>query len=64
MAGGARAGVVLGTDYSPGTPLTMGPGTTSGPMLVNIVSDNPPNDVMSAWKSTWRSPRSPARPAP
>jgi hypothetical protein len=24
-------------------------GTTSGPMLVNVVSDNPPNDVMAAW---------------
>ena len=49
MAGGARADLVLGTDHSPGTPLTMNAGTTSGPMLVNVVSDNPPNDVMSTW---------------
>jgi hypothetical protein len=35
--------------YSPGTPLTMSPGTTSGPMLVNIISDHPPNEMMAAW---------------
>jgi hypothetical protein len=49
MADGARAGVVLGTDYSSGTPLSMTAGTTSGPMLVDVVSDNAPNDVMGAW---------------
>jgi PEP-CTERM motif len=49
LAAGARAGVVLGTDYPPGTPLMMSAGTTSGPMLVNVVSDNPPNDIMTGW---------------
>ncbi len=44
-----QAGVVLSTSNPPGTPLTMSAGTTSGTMLVNIVSDNPPNDVMAAW---------------
>jgi hypothetical protein len=49
LSGGARAGIVLGTSNPPGTPLTMAAGTTSGPMLLNVVSDNPPNDMMSAW---------------
>ncbi len=49
LAGSARAGLVLSTSNPPGTPLTMSAGTTSGPMLVNVVSDNPPNDVMAAW---------------
>ena len=49
LAGSARAGVVLGTSNPPGTPLIMSAGTTSGPMFVNVVSDNPPNDIMSAW---------------
>jgi len=49
LAGSARAGVVVGTSNPPGMPLTMSAGTTSGPMLVNVVSDNPPNDVMAAW---------------
>jgi hypothetical protein len=49
LAGSARAGVVLSTSNPPGTPLTMSAGTTSGMMLVNVVSDNPPNDVMAAW---------------
>jgi len=49
LAASARAGVVLGTSNPPGTPLIMSAGTTSGPMLVNVVSDNPPNDVMAAW---------------
>jgi hypothetical protein len=44
-----RAGIILGTSNPPGTPLLMSPGTMSGPMLVNIVSDNPPNDIMAAW---------------
>ena len=45
----SRADLVLSTSNSPGTPLTMSAGTTSAPMLVNIVSNNPPNDVMAAW---------------
>ena len=49
LTGSARAGIVLSTSNPPGAPLTMSAGTTSGPMLVNVVSDNPPNDVMSAW---------------
>jgi hypothetical protein len=49
LAGSSRAGVVLSTSNPPGTPLTMSAGTTSGPMLVNVVSDNAPNDVMAAW---------------
>jgi PEP-CTERM motif len=44
-----RAGVVLSTSDPVGTPLTMSAGTTSGTMLVNVVSDNPPNDIMAAW---------------
>ncbi len=50
LAGGARAGVMLGTSNPPATPLAMTPGTTSGPIFVNVVSDNPPNDVMAAWQ--------------
>jgi len=49
LVASARAGVILGTSNPPGTPLLMSPGTTSGPMLVNVVSDNPPNDIMAAW---------------
>ncbi len=49
LASGARAGIILGTSNPPGTPLLMSPGTTSGPMLVDVVSDNPPNDIMAAW---------------
>jgi len=49
LTGSARAGLVLSTSNPPGTPLTMSAGTTSGPMLVNVVSDNPPNDIMAAW---------------
>jgi PEP-CTERM motif len=49
LAGTARAGLDLSTSNPPGTPLTMSAGTTSGPMLVNVVSDNPPNDIMAAW---------------
>ena len=50
MAGHAWAGVILGTSNPPGTPLMMSAGTTSGPMLVNVVSNNNPLDVMSAWQ--------------
>jgi len=49
LGGSARAGVTLSTSNPPGTPLTMNAGSTSGSMLVNIVSNNPPNDVMAAW---------------
>jgi hypothetical protein len=49
LAVDARAGIALSTSNPPGTPLMMAPGTTSGPMLVDIVSNNPPNDVMNAW---------------
>jgi hypothetical protein len=52
LACGASAGVVLSTSNPPGTPLSMNPGSTSGQMLVNVVSDNPPNDVMAAWNVT------------
>jgi len=52
LVGSARAGVVLGTSNPPGTPLIMSAGTTSGTMLVNVVSDNPPNDIMAAWNFT------------
>lgn len=49
-AGSARAGLVLSTTNPPGTPLNMSAGSISGPMLMNVASDNPPNDVMSAWQ--------------
>jgi hypothetical protein len=52
LPGGVRAGIVLGTSNPSGTPLSMSAGTTSGPMLVNIASDNAPNDVMSGWNIT------------
>jgi PEP-CTERM motif len=50
LAGGGRAGVMLGTSNPPATPLTMTVGTTSGPMFVNVVSNNAPNDIMAAWQ--------------
>jgi len=50
LGGAARADLTLNTDYAPGTPLAMSAGTTSGPMLVGVVSDNPPNDIMAAWQ--------------
>ena len=49
LTGSAQADVVLSASNPPGTPLTMSPGSTSGTMLVSVVSDNPPNDVMAAW---------------
>jgi hypothetical protein len=49
LSSSARAGIVLSTSNPPGTPLVMSSGTTSGSMLVGVVSDNPPNDVMTAW---------------
>jgi PEP-CTERM motif len=49
VAGNTRGALVLSTSNPAGTPLMMSAGTTSGPMLVNVVSDNPPNDVMAAW---------------
>lgn len=48
-AAGARADLILGTSNPPGTPLTMSAGTTSGPMLINLVSDDAPHDVLAAW---------------
>jgi hypothetical protein len=52
VTNGAQAGIVLGTSNPSGTPLVMSAGSTSGPMLVNIASDNAPNDVMAAWNIT------------
>jgi hypothetical protein len=49
LAPSAWAGVVLSTSDPVGTPLTMSAGTTSGTMLVNVVSNSPPNDIMAAW---------------
>ena len=54
MASGARAGIVLGTSNPAGMPLITDAGTTSGPMFVNVVSDNPPNDIMSGWNFTLK----------
>ena len=52
VTAGARGGIVLDTSNPPGTPQVMGAGSTSGPMFVNITSDNAPNDVMSGWNIT------------
>jgi PEP-CTERM motif len=52
LAGSAQADIVLGTSNPAGTPLDMSAGSTSGLMFVNIVSDNPANDVMSGWNIT------------
>lgn len=49
QAGDARANYTLGTSNPPGSPLIMSAGTTSGPMLVNIMSPTPAQDVMAAW---------------
>jgi hypothetical protein len=49
LTGSSRADLVLSTSNPLGTPLTMSAGTTSAPMLVNVVSNNPPDDVMAAW---------------
>jgi hypothetical protein len=50
LASRAQAGLVLSTTNPPGTPLDMNAGSTSGSMFVNVVSDNPPNDIMAAWQ--------------
>jgi PEP-CTERM motif len=50
ISGSTQAGVMLTTSNPPGTPLVMSAGTTSGPMLVSVLSDSFPNDVMSAWQ--------------
>ena len=42
--------MILGTATPSGTPLTVSAGTTSGPMYVTVVSENPPNDVMASWQ--------------
>ena len=49
LANSLQAGVILGTSNPADTPLMMNPGMTSGLMLVNVVSDNFPKDVMAAW---------------
>jgi hypothetical protein len=49
MVGGARAELTLGTSNAPGNPLVLSGGGTSGPMLLDVFSSNPPNDVMAAW---------------
>jgi hypothetical protein len=49
LASGAQAGVTLGTSNPPGMPLMVTAGTTSGPLFVDIVSDNSLQDVMPAW---------------
>ena len=45
----SRADVALGTNFSPGSPLSMAANSVSGPMLLNVVSNNALKDVMSAW---------------
>jgi hypothetical protein len=52
LGGAARADLTLSTSNPPGTPLTMSAGTMSGPMLVSVVSDSSPNDIMAAWQFT------------
>jgi PEP-CTERM motif len=52
MAGDARAGATLGTSNPAGKPLVTSAGTVSGPMLMNVVSNNPPNDILAAWSIT------------
>jgi hypothetical protein len=49
LAADTRADLMLFTSNPPGSPLTMSAGTTSAPMFVSVVSDNPPSDVMAAW---------------
>jgi hypothetical protein len=50
LGGAARSDLTLSTSNPPGTPLTMSAGTMSGSMLVNVVSDNAPNDIMAGWQ--------------
>jgi hypothetical protein len=49
LTGGARADIMLSTSNAPGTPLTMTPGATSGPMVVNVSSNGFPNN-MADWQ--------------
>ncbi len=49
MCGSSSADVMLVDSNPPGTPLIMSAGTTSGPMLISVVSDNFPADLMAAW---------------
>jgi hypothetical protein len=49
LSSNARANYSLSTSNPPGSPLAMSAGTTSGPMLVNISSNNPSQDIMAAW---------------
>jgi hypothetical protein len=48
-AASTQAGVILGTSNPSGMPLIMSAGSTSRSMFVNVISDNPGQDVMSAW---------------
>jgi hypothetical protein len=50
LGSAARADLTLNTTNPPGMPLDMSAGTTSGPMLVGVVSDSYPNDIMAAWQ--------------
>ena len=49
LAGVARADLVLGTDAPPGSPLIASAGATSGPMLIDVVSNAPGQDALTAW---------------
>jgi hypothetical protein len=49
MVGQAQANYTLGTSNPAGSPLAMSAGTISGPMLVNISSGTPAQDIMAAW---------------
>ena len=43
------ADIVLTTDSSSSSPLTVAAGADSGPLALSTSSDNPPNDIVSAW---------------
>jgi hypothetical protein len=49
MAGTAKGGFILGTDYPAGSPLYMTAGSTSELMTVNV-SGNTSQDIMLAWQ--------------
>lgn len=48
--GVARADVILGTNSPPHSLLTLPGGNNSGSLLIDAVSNNPPNDIMAAWQ--------------
>ena len=58
VRGGVQAGMItIGSDAPPGSPLLVNPGTTSGPMLVNVTNDTSPDDTadfMAGWQATLR----------